>query len=98
MAHPLIPKRFGFPMLGGIVKPCGGPTQGTCNQGIAGTGICACINGWTGDACQYSRNTTCTKHGDPQYATGACDCDVRYAQRLLFLPFEFSCSDVTYIV
>jgi hypothetical protein len=39
---------------------------------------CACDAGFTGPACQYSRDATCSRHGTPD-AAGACACDTGYA-------------------
>jgi len=60
------------------LPPCGGLSQGTCADGITGDGLCSCINGYIGNACQYSDATTCSGHGTAGIS-GACTCATGYA-------------------
>jgi hypothetical protein len=58
----------------------GGPAcngHGTCDDGILGTGRCACNPGFVGSYCQYS-NATCSGHGNPD-GTGGCTCTAGFA-------------------
>ncbi|HTO70364.1 MAG TPA: hypothetical protein VMR31_10930 [Myxococcota bacterium] len=62
---------------GGADDPCNG--AGSCDQGIHGSGQCTCVDiHHAGDACQYSRDATCSSHGDPTGA-GGCTCDSGFA-------------------
>jgi hypothetical protein len=62
-----------LPCLPSAANPCNG--NGTCSQGILGTGACMCNMGFAGNACQYSRAITCNGAGDPTNA-GGCNCDL----------------------
>ena len=61
------PGYFGLactPCPGGAATPCSG--HGTCDDGIAGTGMCTCAEGWQG--------TDCAADVD-ECATGEANCD-----------------------
>ena len=65
---------------GGSSIPCTG--HGTCDDGWAGNGTCACTFGWAAGACDVecprtSTGDVCAGHGqcDPATATCACDAD-----------------------
>ena len=60
---------------GGATNPCNG--HGICDQGIFGSGVCACAPGYAGFACQYSDAVTCNGHGTVN-AAGACTCAPGY--------------------
>lgn len=60
-----------FACPGGAANPCNG--NGTCSEGMAGTGICTCASGHAGSACQYSDAGTCNGHGVAQ-SDGSCVC------------------------
>lgn len=56
--------------------------------GISITGSCTCAKTYVGNACQYSRETTCNGHGDPNPDSGVCKCDPTYlnaAQNVWFV-------------
>src|SRR5262245_59009286 len=61
---------------GGVSNACSG--HGTCSDGISGSGVCSCVPGFAGPACQYSNAVTCNGHGVAT-ASGACLCDNGYA-------------------
>jgi hypothetical protein len=53
--------------------------HGTCGSGPSGDGKCDCSNGWIGNSCQYSDDTTCNGHGQAN-ANGGCDsCNTGFA-------------------
>lgn len=70
---------------GGVESPCG--FHGTCEDGMKGTGHCACEKNFRGDSCElclrnhYGPNCTacaCTNRGsceDGLEGSGACSCD-----------------------
>jgi len=78
------------PCPGGAGTPCN--NHGTCDDGIAGTGTCACNVGFVGAACdQCGTNyynyptctfclaaTTCSGHGTCN-SLGGCDCNTGFA-------------------
>jgi hypothetical protein len=67
--------------FGYYCDPCPGVNcnnNGSCDDGIVGSGTCNCYLGYAGYACQYSRWTTCSGHGQPYY-NGSCGCDTGWA-------------------
>jgi hypothetical protein len=61
---------------GGASNICS--SNGSCNQGMGGTGACSCMMGFTGPACQYSNALTCSGHGSVT-ANGNCICQTGYS-------------------
>jgi len=69
---------------GGAATPCNGASQGTCDQGVTGSGVCTCNPGYGGTACQSicpgglgnpcNGHGNCTQKVDPP--TCACDADL----------------------
>jgi hypothetical protein len=61
---------------GGAAAPCHTP-NGTCSEGIGGTGACACSAGYNGPTCQYNCATLCNGNGVCSY-NGSCTCNAGY--------------------
>ena len=60
---------------GTVVAACNG--HGTCSDGILGNGMCSCGAGFTGPACQYSNQVTCSGNGTAQF-DGTCVCNAGF--------------------
>ncbi len=61
---------------GGASNSCS--SNGTCSQGLGGTGACSCSAGFIGPACQYSNALTCSGHGSVT-SYGSCVCQTGYS-------------------
>ena len=48
--------------------------RGVCRDGAAGDGVCECVSGWTGDACE----TTCLCSGHATCVSGRCECETGF--------------------
>ena len=60
------------PCPGGAINPCNG--YGTCDSGMGGSGLCTCIQGHAGLACEFSDAWDCNGNGHVQ-GNGSCVCD-----------------------
>jgi hypothetical protein len=52
--------------------------HGQCDDGISGSGKCACNSGWYGDHCGWSNQLSCNGHGQVDASNGKCNCDIGF--------------------
>jgi hypothetical protein len=70
-----------FECPGFASNPCSGASQGTCSEGLSGTGVCTCAPGYGGTSCQFvcpgGVAAPCSNHGACIQAVNppTCACD-----------------------